>query len=283
VERWVLRGNEADWLSLALLAIGIITLSAAFSVLGAVVIFHGFQLSRRGEDLFRSYGLLTRRASSLPRRRIQTLKIEENWLRRWLGWVTIRADTAGSRAPEAEQTRGGRDVLLPLARRTELDALLGVFFPEPERMPAEWQRVHRCAIRRQTLRIGIVLFALAVLNLVLRRQWMAVWPLLLLPFAHGLARLDYRHLGYALGARLFWTRRGWLNRSTQIVPVRNIQSVTLRRSPWDRRYRVRRLLVDTAGQAYTGGGPHLSNLSDSVAWELARELAGRAGRTRYRQ
>ena len=40
------------------------------SVFRTVLLFHGFKLTRTGEDLSRAYGLLTRHVSRLPRRRI---------------------------------------------------------------------------------------------------------------------------------------------------------------------------------------------------------------------
>ena len=81
---------------LALLLIGIV-----FSVLGSIVLFYGFRLTQRGADLRRRYGLLTRRASSLPRRRIQVLEVEEKFLRRLFGYATLRADAA---APSSRST-----------------------------------------------------------------------------------------------------------------------------------------------------------------------------------
>ncbi len=94
--------------------------------------------------------------------------------------------------------------------------------------------------------------------------------------------LNYRTLGYSLGGRYFRTRRGWLNRSTHIVPLRNIQSAVVRQTPLDRRLRLATLMVDTAGQSYTGGGPRIGNLPLLEAQRLARELSRRAAATRYR-
>ncbi|MEK7832734.1 MAG: PH domain-containing protein [Acidobacteriota bacterium] len=53
--------------------LGILLIGITLSIIGTIVLFYGFKLSRRGDDLQRRYGLLTRRSSSLPRRRIQVL------------------------------------------------------------------------------------------------------------------------------------------------------------------------------------------------------------------
>jgi len=116
----------------------------------------------------------------------------------------------------------------------------------------------------------------------LQPRWVNLWPLALVPAVYLLNVVSYRRLGYRLGERYFRTRRGWLSRITHVVPIRNAQAIVIRQTPFDRRHGVGTLLVDTAGQAYTGGGPHIHNVPWSVARVLARALAQRAADTRYR-
>ena len=96
IEQFGKQGLENTWMQLLAGAGLLMAVGMAFSVVGSVLLFYGFTLSRSGEDIHRSFGLLTRRTSSLPRRRIQLLKIEEKLLRRCVGLATIRADTAGA-------------------------------------------------------------------------------------------------------------------------------------------------------------------------------------------
>ncbi|HZF39912.1 MAG TPA: PH domain-containing protein, partial [Blastocatellia bacterium] len=74
---------------------------------------------------------------------------------------------------------------------------------------------------------------------------------------------------------------GWAGRSTHIVPINKIQAVEVSQSPFDRRLGLATLIVDTAGQAYTGGGPQISNLPLDEARAVAGALAHRASATRY--
>jgi membrane protein YdbS with pleckstrin-like domain len=73
-----------------------------------------------------------------------------------------------------------------------------------------------------------------------------------------------------------------LSRATHIVPIRNAQTVVIRQTPFDRRHGVATLRVDTAGQAYTGGGPQIRNVPILEAEMVARTLVHRAAQTRYR-
>jgi putative membrane protein len=261
---------------LALFLIGVL-----FSTIGAFVLFYGFTLSARGEDLQRRYGLFTQRASSLPRRRIQTLKIEEKLLRRWLGLAALRADTSGSRRDDKDDNTG-RDTLLPLARRAEIEDLLPRIFPDFHADEMEWRRVSPLAVRRGFNKGAIVCMLLAIVSFIVQRSLLAAWPLLLLPLIYFISRANYRSLGYALSEHHLRTRRGWLGRATHIVPLNKIQAVEIRQSPFERRWGLATLSVDTAGQAYTGGGPQINNLPLPVARALAEVLAHRAAATRYR-
>jgi putative membrane protein len=280
---WLVHEGETNWMALGGGAVLLIVASTVFSVAGSIVLFHGFTLIRRGEDLYRVYGLLTRRASSLPRRRIQVLQVEEPWLRRTLGLAVVRADTAGRRQGGDAARQGGRDVLLPLVRRSELPELVPVFLPDAGPDPEDWQRVDRCAIARGTFKGTVIcLLTTGMLLLLWQVDWPALIPLLLIPAAFWLSVRSYRHLGFADNGAVFRTRRGWVDRTTHVVPVRNLQVVVLRQTPFDRRHGVWTLKLDTAGQAYTGGGPALGNLRETLALATARSLAARAANIRFR-
>jgi putative membrane protein len=103
--------------------------------------------------------------------------------------------------------------------------------------------------------------------------------LALCPLVFILNRQWYRQLGYALTDDHFLVRRGWLKRSTAIIPLQNVQSVAWVQRPWERRAALASLLVDAAGEDYTGGIPRLPYLPLAQAEELLRRLA-RAGAER---
>jgi putative membrane protein len=281
---WQSHGGSIEWMLVAGITIALIASGVLFSVIGSIIVFYGFTLSRTGEDIYRSYGLLTRRSSSLPRRRIQLLKIEETWLRRLFGLATLRADTAGGAVQPGQnkEEQSGRDVLLPVVPRSDVDTLLPVFFPDLDAAEDAWQKVSPRAIVRGTKKGTAVCLLLAVISCSLQRTWYGLWPLLFVPGIYALNVMSYRHLGYWLGDRFFRMRSGWLNRATHIVPIRNVQSIVVRQTPFDRRHGVATLILDSAGQTNTGGGPRIKNVPWSDTLAVARTLAQRAAHTRYR-
>ena len=264
-------------------ALAVVLIGAFFSTIASIIRFYGFTLSLAGEDLRRRYGLFTRRASSLPRRRIQVLKIEEKMFRRLFGLATLRADTSGSHR-EHKDDNAGRDVLLPIARRNEIDSLLTTFFPDFDAgriEGVEWRRVSRLAVRRGMIKGSAVCALAAAFLYGVYQQPFALWPFSLLPLVYLISVAKYRNLRYALSERYFCARHGWVGRSTNIVPINKVQAVEIHQTPFDRRLGLATLRVDTAGQAYTGGGPHLSNLPIDEARAIANALAHGASATRY--
>jgi putative membrane protein len=280
---WQSNGAGVHWLLIVLAAVAMLGIGMLFSVIGSVVVFYGFTLARSGEDIYRSHGLFTRRSSSLPRRRIQLLKVEEPWLRRLFKLATLRADTAGAALPgQNKEEQSGRDVLLPVLPRRDLESLLPVFFPDLDEADATWKQVSRRAIVRGTKKGAAICLLLAALSCSIQRSWYGLWPLLFVPAVYALNVMSYRHLGYWLGDRFFRMRSGWLSRATHIVPIRNVQSIVVRQTPFDRRHKVSTLVVDSAGQTNTGGGPRIRNVPTADVLNVARTLAHRAASTRYR-
>lgn len=281
---WQSRGAGVEWMMILGFAFGVVLIGVFFSVIGSIVVFYGFTLSRTGEDIYRSYGLFTRRSSSLPRGRIQLLKVEETWLRRIFRLAALRADTAGAaiQPGQNKEEQSGRDVLLPVVPRKDVDALLPMFFPDLDHVNGGWRRVSRRAIRRGTAKGTAVCGLLAAVFASIQQSWHGLWPLVFIPGIYALNVMSYRHLGYWLGERFFWMRSGWLSRATHIVPIRNTQSIVVRQTPFDRRHGVGSLIIDSAGQTNTGGGPRIQNVPWPDGLMVARTLAQRAARTRYR-
>jgi len=76
-------------------------------------------------------------------------------------------------------------------------------------------------------------------------------------------------------------RKGWFNRKTLYLPIRNVQNVTLTQNPFDRRHRMGSVTIDTAGQTNTGGGTVIRHLPIGDAVILQRRLARRVASMKF--
>ena len=88
--------------------VGFVIAVRALSVIFTLVTFWGFELRRRGEDLRNRYGLFTRMAARIPRRRIQLISTRTTPLHRLLGRSSVQVETAGSAESEGANVTSRR-------------------------------------------------------------------------------------------------------------------------------------------------------------------------------
>ena len=283
-----------------LILIVLTLLSIAFAILR----YHGFTLSRDGNDLRTRFGLLTRVAMTVPRRRIQRVWTRESPLHRLFKRLSIRLDTAGGAGGGGNNAAGGgvtsRQWLTPLAPPTQLTTLVQEAMPEFPSQPLEippwngasrnrealrelpepWRPVARRAWKRLFRRM-LILFTLLALPL----NAFSWWALLLLPllwlYAYYAAQRMIERSHFALTDEAIAAREGWWSRKLSIVPFEKIQAVVLSASPFDRRAGMKTLRIDTAGsgQSY---GIEIRYLDEQTATILADHLYRESARRRFR-
>lgn len=233
--------------STVLLGITVLLALAIFawllSIVGALAAYWDFTLERTGGELRKRYGWLDRREVTIPLTRVQALRVEESWMRRPPGYASLRIETAGGGPGEAR--RGGAEAFLPLATIREVPRLMSAVFTDFESYSGiEFRRVHPFAIRGAFVRYSLPVLVLAGLAL-----WLGpimLWSLVLLPFSAFAARVHYRHLGYFLAPGYLVARSGFFNRVTWVIPEHKIQTLHLIQTPFQRRWHVASLVVDTA-------------------------------------
>lgn len=251
----------------ALLALAALLVAWLLSIVGALLRYHGFVLSRVGDELQKRYGALGREATSVPLERVQAARLEESFLRRPLGLVALKIETAGA-APGTGHHRGV-EAYLPLARTRDVPRLLAAVFEDLEFGTLRFHPVHPRAWRRAFTRYTAPLLAIAV-GLAVARGPGWLWVLALVPFAFGAAHIHVRHLGYALAPGYVALRAGFVTRTTWIVPERRVQTLRVRETILQRRLGLATLGVDTAA-----GEATVPDLGTAEAHALLARLSGR--------
>ncbi len=248
--------------AIALLVAAAIVLVWLISFLGAVVAFAGFSVVRDDDRLRIRRGLLQRRATSVPLRRVHAISIVEGPLRQPLGLCSVRLETAGyGEEPAAART------LFPLLRTAEIDDRLRALVPALAGAPASLERPPTRARRRYALPealLGVVAGAIATL------AWPAAWPvvptLAILGALDGLLR--YHNAGWRLGDGTLTLRRGSLARRTLVTRAARLQDHSLAQSPLQRRAR----LADLSVTVGSGTGATVPDLDTATAASLFARL-----------
>lgn len=238
----------------------------AISVFGTALAFWDFTLTQDDDSLWVRRGLIEQRSDTIPLRRIQAVRIEQNLVRRIFKLAAVKIEVAG-RTGSAEQQRQ-TDVVLPIASMTAAlalaDRLVGGadLHPSIQAMPvgARSRRIIRAVV------VSLLFCLPGVLDIRLLLAGLVIIPLVALAIA------GYRSLGWAASANHviaqsgFWLRRRW------VVPTAGVQSLKVSATPFQRRRQLASLTLEIA-RSGNAGDPVLIDLAATDANRLAGELA----------
>lgn len=270
-------------------AIGI---PAAIAVLGLLRIasggwflfrFHGYALERYGEDLRISCGLFTRVSATVPRHRIQFISIQQTLLGRIFGLATIRIETAsggGNKNEDAAETVARR-WFVPVMKLSDAATILPelrqglTFQPEATR----WQSTSPRTARRLCGVAGLRALLVGGIGLLFYWPWGWLAGVAALPPLVYLAIRYARSLKYARSDQWVVFRSGILNRKTSLTFYDKVQTVAVTQSPFDRRWGMATLHVDTAAAGPAQHRIEVKYLPTSVATDASVQIATRASKT----
>jgi putative membrane protein len=225
------------------IATGLLPIGAA--IYRRFTVEFGFTVSLSPQGVRLRHGLLDTRQQTVPRGRVQALRIVEPLLWRQFGWLRVEVDVAGYRGGGAggAKERSSVGVLLPVGLRSDVEGVIHSVLP------------------------GLDLHRLATEGPPLRARWRAP--------------LSYHNLGAALDAGFSVTTYGRIRRVTDVVPQDKLQSVRLVQGPIQRKLRLASVHLDTAGRNVHAAirqwdVRQAAELTDTLA-EFARSARSRNG------
>jgi len=249
-----------------------------FSLVKFMVKHFHYRLFQTGDILTKSEGLLNTRSSSLAADRVQALKIEESLLRRWLKLAEIWVDSAGDRNQVDDQKK--RDSFVPvMSRQGAFQAVLEIMEKLRVAEP-KWNKISRKSIFRGS-RVGWLILTVIVIQCALAFGWFALFWLPGFPLIYMYNLKRFRITGYWYDDNYLIFRKGWINRTTLYLPIKNIQNVSLTQNPFDRRHGLGSITLDTAGQSNTGGGTMIRHLPFEKARQIQLHLAKTVASLRF--
>lgn len=272
----------------ALATVVFIVLTRLLSVVWVLLTLFNFTLRHRGDDFSTSYGLFTRVTATLPRRRLQLLSLFRPFLARPWELASVKVETAGGGGSNERQGPGAARLwLAPLVAEGKAQALVREAMSGIEPESVEWRPLAPRAAARVTRRNAMATF---VLGLAVTALVESLWGLLFLPLVALVGWVSLRSVrrsawGFAHGVngdrRAIFFRSGPFDQRESLVPLGKIQCVSLQQSPFDRRWGMATLRVDTAGASAGGHRVEVPYLDADMARGLARELADAAAETTF--
>jgi putative membrane protein len=248
----------------AVLAVaGLLVAAWLLSVLGSVVAFAGFTVTREGDRVRIRRGLLARREATVPVERIRAVEVVEGVLRLPFGLAALRMEVIGhAKEAAAAQT------LFPLLRRDEVRPFLDELLPEladdlDGLAPPPARAARRYALPPAAF--GAIAGAAA---------WVFTpagpWVLPAAALLGGYGLLRFRAAGWRLADGRFAVRSLRLARTTVLGPARYREWHELRQNVFQRRARLADVFVAYGKQT----GARVRHLEAATAGELFDRLSG---------
>lgn len=200
--------------------LGLLVVAILLLILGQLLTYWNFRLHLAGDALHVRRGLLEQRFDTIPLRRIQALRIEENVPRRLFGYAAVKADVAGK--PGGGST--GTDTLLPFGTTAQARELVATILDDPAAADADLRPMPRRARTRRRVRAvaGTVVVTAAA---VVPWGWAGLAAGLVAVPLLAAADAAYRALGWSRDHGLLVARAGWWTRRTAFVPEHRLQTL----------------------------------------------------------
>ncbi len=215
----------------------------AIALVKKLTSYYGFRLTESSSGLHVSRGLTSLSSQTIALRRVQGIVLTEPWLWRFFGWAKLEVSVAGYGSSSETDKAQPSSTLMPVAPREQCIALLDHVLG------------------------GSAVSSIGLTPPPSRAKW--------------LAPLTFWWLAFGRDDRLVVSRRGFLVRRLDVVPLARVQSVRLEQGPLQRRLGLADLEVDSPpGPVRVRGhhreGPEARDRGQEVvlAGRLARRETG---------
>jgi putative membrane protein len=262
--------GPAALLAFAAIEVGITLFVMFFGAIGSLLSGWGFDLTASDEDLHVTQGLLDRRQHTMPRHRLQHVRVVDNPVRRALGLVSLDLFSAATPGRGDQQ---GTAITIPFVpRRSVGDVLVRCMGSErwrpPDLQPRSWIARRRAIVRRSAVSLALTVPVV----LLLLPAGVVLAPLALVGIPWG--RLAHRRAGSSLDGDVLVVASGALVHHLELVPIERIQSRRSTRSPFQRRLGLATLRLDVAGSR-RAGAPGIGDLAVEQATAVQRHVPPR--------
>ncbi len=244
--------NLDHWFIAGVVALGFLALLLILrlvSIAWFILRFANYRLERRNDDLRVSCGLTTKVQATVPRRRVQFISVHRNLLMRFWGLASVRIETAGSGAGHDDASKSvSSRWFIPVVTEDRLPEIIREIRPDLTWNENEFQ-FKPMAARAVSRRVRVAVLASFIFTAVgffVWKPWGAFAGVVLLPFMVLASIWSTRSLQYARTEQGVVFRSGVLIRKTSMTFFEKIQSIQIQQSPFDRRWGMAKLSVDTA-------------------------------------
>ena len=259
--------TATSWIAITIVLVLGLAVVLVLSLITTILVYWNFTVFREEERLVVTRGLLEQRRSTVPLRRVQAVHLDQNPIRRLLGFASLSVVVAGFTGTEEEKRE--TNVLLPIAKTSAALSLLGTLLTQAPPDLSTLRRAPRRALVRSLIPGFIIAAAGAALGAAVDGRFAllgAVPGLLLL----GLDSLSYRARAFGVADSVVLVRGGRWTRRVTIIPMGNVQHLLFTAGPIQQAFRLSSLIFCIAG-----GRPRANDLDLTQGAERFAALGAR--------
>ena len=128
-------GNWGQYFLFAILiTVGAMLLFSVLSFIGCMIHsfvgYHNFTITKRGNDIQISFGLIERHTNTFSYDRIKAVKISQGLVQRMLGFAAIKLEVIGYTNNNGNDNNAELGVLVPFCKYNEIGEILGKVLPD---------------------------------------------------------------------------------------------------------------------------------------------------------
>lgn len=208
----------------------VILLAWLLAVASAIIRFAEFTLIKRGGEVQITRGLLERSKVTLPTRRIQAVRVTQEFIWKPFGLVAVHVVCAGYGTQKGEST-----LLFPLMRLEEVEPFLCSICPEFSMDPAQLHLQHVPAKAKWGYLLPAPLFWSIVTAVVSFFTSWGLWGIPVVILSVLLGWRSFCRAAYAQNEELILVRNTWITETVVRMNRRKIQYATVKQNPLQRR------------------------------------------------
>ncbi|WP_163539921.1 PH domain-containing protein [Gracilibacillus sp. YIM 98692] len=223
--------------TLILLAITALIIMWFFGILTTVIQYWKFTITRYEKELFMTRGLLEKKQSTIPLKKIQAVGIKESLLRQPLGFCTIYVEVASGALGKDGDTA---TLLFPILRKKHALSFIKELLPEFAFEQMNWGRPPSRALPYYLFRWIIIPLIACIVVAIYSLEWFYL-PLAALGLALCIAYSQFKSAGYEIQEKQLLIQSRILNKDMVIMPHKRLQSMSKKQHILHKRHQLANL------------------------------------------
>ncbi|WP_245780733.1 PH domain-containing protein [Gracilibacillus orientalis] len=206
---------------LIVFAVVVLILLWLIGILQTLIQYWNFTITRYDKELFITRGLLEKKQSTIPLKRIQAVGIKETIIRQPLGLASVYVEIASG---EIGQNQDMHTLIFPLMRKKHIVTFLKELLPEYRYQPKELIKLPKKAIPYYMIRVALVPLIATIVIAIMFFEFAWI-PLIVTLIACIYGYFQFKTTGYLIQNQQLLVQTRIISRDTALVQHKRLQSL----------------------------------------------------------